>query len=163
MKIVWTLLLGMFIFQSLFVTLGVLDAFNLEEGKDVRLIGYENVSSNLTEYEDITLNKPIELFSKTISFGGGLWGNIATGLLAGITLIGIVGLIMLGKYVGAAIVMYMGFAAWLYGKTAGLLIHMNDIGGGSLVGIAFIGLFGVVLAILVIKSIIEMLAPGGVD
>ena len=154
MKIVWTILIGMIIFQSLFVTLGTLDAFNLEPDQDERLIGLENITTNTT---GLDIKKP-----------GNLWGSITGGmgtLLLGIgTAAAVVLLITVSKnYVAAALVIYIGFVSWLYMQTAGIFMRMNDIGGGSLIGVAFIGLFGVVLAILVVKSIIEMLAPGGVD
>jgi len=154
MKIVWTLLIGMLIFQSLFVTLGSLDAFNIESGVDTRLVGIENVTTNTT---GLDLSEP-----------GSLWGLITGGmgtLLLGIaTAAAVVILITVAKnYIAAAIVIYIGFVSWLSLQTAGLFERMNSIGGGSSVGIAFIGLFFAVLAILVVKSIIEMLAPGGVE
>lgn len=151
MKIIWTLLIGMLIFQSLFVAFAVF--FDTSE---TNIEGLENISSSTEGYENLSLTS-----------GGGIWGMI-TGLAGSIaisilTIVGIAIAIAAKNYVGAAIALYLGFVSWLYVQTSGILVRMNDIGGGSPVGLAFIGLFGVVLAILVVKSIIEMLAPGGID
>jgi len=151
MKIVWTLLIGMLIFQSLFVAFAVF--FTVPE---TNIKGLENISSSTSGYEDLSL-----------SDGGGIWGMM-TGLAGNITIsiltfVGIAIAIAAKNYVGAAIALYIGFVSWLYLQTAGILVRMNNIGGRSPVGLAFIGLFGVVLAILVVKSVIEMLAPGGVE
>jgi len=89
-------------------------------------------------------------------FGGSLTISI-------ITVFGIGVAILAKNYIGAAIALYLGFISWLYVQTAGILVQMNKIGGGSPIGLAFIGLFGVILAVLVVKSIIDMLAPGSVD
>ena len=151
MKIVWTLLIGMLIFQSLFVAFAVF--FTVPE---TTIEGLENISSSTTGYEDLSL-----------SDGGGIW-ELFTGVGGSIIITAVTaGLIIAAlaykNYPVAAILAYLGFVSWLYVQTAGILVRMNNIGGGSPVGLAFIGLFGVVLAILVVKSIIEMLAPGGVE
>ena len=83
--------------------------------------------------------------------------------IAGLTTILLIAALLTKNYIVAGIAIYLGFVSWLYVQTAGILIQMNDIGGGSSVGLAFIGLFGVILAILVVKSVIEMLAPGGIE
>lgn len=150
MKIIWAILLGMLIFQSLFVTLGVFfPSSPLDEG-------FDEISSNTTGYENITLSKPGSLFD-FMSANSGWFVGLGTTIL-------VVAMIALKNYAGAAIALFLGFMTWLFTETSKILMAMN-IGSPEqrVFGTALIGLFGVVLAILAVKEIISMLAPGGTD
>ena len=147
MKIIWALILGMFIFQSLFVAFGVF--FNADDTSITEGIGE-------TDTSDLNLRNP-----------GGLWdlitGTPGTTVMAALTAIGI-GVALLAKnYVAVAVVMFLGFLSWLYVQTADIFIQLNNTVGGGDIALVFITIFNAVIAILAVKEIISMLAPGGVD
>lgn len=154
MKMIWTILLGMIIFQSLFVSFA---PFFASPGSTE---GLEEISSSTEGYENMTLSDPAGLLGGIVGFGSGLFGQLAGWLIAGLTIVGVVGLILLKNFTAAGMVIFIGFTTWLYGKTAGLFIHLNNQLGGSPFIIALIGLFGVILAALVIIAVINMLSPG---
>ena len=108
MKIVWTILIGMLIFQSIFVTFGVF--FYTEDM--TRVEGIEEISSETEGYEDITLSKPSGLWGMMTSTAG----NIA---IAGLTATLLIVAILAKNYIAAGIAIYIGFVSWLSLQTAG--------------------------------------------
>ena len=157
MKMIWTILIGMIVFQSLFVSFA---PFFTSPGSTE---GLEEISTSTEGYENMSLSNAGNLLGEIVGFGSGLFGQLAGWLIAGLTIVGVVGLILLKNFTAAGMVIFIGFITWLYGKTAGLFMHLNNQLGGSLFVTGLIGLFGVILAMLVIIAVINVLSPGVKD
>lgn len=147
MKIVWAILLGMFIFQGLFVAFGVF--FYAEDAPLLEGIGETNTTS-------LDLRNP-----------GGLWsfmiGTPGTLVITLVVAIGIGTALLYKNYAVAAIAMFLGFMSWLYLQTVDVFVTLNNFVEGGEIVLVFITLFNAILAILVIKEIVGMLAPGGIE
>lgn len=150
MKIVWVLLIGMFIFQGLFIVLGT----NFFYLNDETMMDDPNPDDG--SVYDLTASNP-----------GGLW-NMMTGT-AGATVItiaagfGIALALIYKNYAVAAIAMFLGFTSWLFLQTVNIFVTLNNYVDGGEIAIALIALFNAIIAILIIKDIMDRLAPGGVD
>ena len=148
MKIVWAILLGMFIFQGLFVVFGT-NFFYLDNPAMTDGLGETNTST-------LDLGNP-----------GGLWtmmtSTAGATVITALTLLGI-GIALVAKnYAVVAIAIFLGFTSWLFIQTVNIFVTLNEFVDGGEIAIVLIGLFNVIIAILVIKDIIDRLAPGGVD
>ena len=148
MKIVWAILLGMFIFQGLFVVFGT-NFFYLEDAPVIEGVGEANTTG-------LDLQNPGGLWSVMTSTAG-------TTVIAALSVVGIGIALMAKNYAVVAIVMFLGFMSWLYLQTVDIFVSINNFVEGGEIVLVFITLFNAVIAILVIKEIISMLAPGGVD
>lgn len=148
MKIVWAILLGMFIFQSLFVVFGT-NFFYLDDAEMIEGIGESDTA-------DLDLQNPGKLWDM-------MTGTAGTTIIAALTVVGIGIALMAKNYAVVAIVVFLGFMSWLFLQTVNVFVTLSKFTGGGEIAIVIIGIFNTVIAILVIKEIISMLAPGGAD